>query len=321
MKTQSVSFDAALSGLRPALWQKRIAELGETHGEFHQLGDAHSAILLSAGSKLLVSFENGCRIRRLNPKEEPRSFAFTRRDGWSTLTILSEGQSWFRDPTIYAFFDKLTDDGFFDTFENVLFQGEREAGYAACAYSVACPGATVLALQPHATMTPRIAFFDPRSKAQARIDFTSRYGYAPAMLDAAEKAFIAFNPTQKLEAFHANLFAGKNVTHLRCFAAPAELDRFLDSMDIYEDLIQAAMANSLTAGIFADQYRERRDQVFYLRWLLQKSLQAGHLKLGSRAASRALAICEDQQLSALANEIETKLKSTAKDEGNDTPSN
>jgi hypothetical protein len=42
------------------------------------------------------------------------------------------------------------DDGFFDEFEQVIFYGSGSSGYAAAAFSVAAPGATVIAVQPQA---------------------------------------------------------------------------------------------------------------------------------------------------------------------------
>ena len=48
-----------------------------------------------------------------------------------------------------------------------------------------------------------------------RLDFTSRYGYAPDMLDAAGKAFVLYDPMDRLDAMHAALFARPNVTLLR----------------------------------------------------------------------------------------------------------
>ena len=65
---------------------------------------------------------------------------------WSSLSILSEGESWFRENRIYGYFDRLIDDGFFEDFQTVVFHGSQAAGYAACAFSVAAPGATVLAI-------------------------------------------------------------------------------------------------------------------------------------------------------------------------------
>ena len=78
--------------------------------------------------------------------------------------------------------------GFFDDFDHVVFYGAGPCKYAAAAFSVAAPAATVDAIQPQTTLDPRITDWDDRYMKMRRTDFTSRYGYAPDMLDAAEQA-------------------------------------------------------------------------------------------------------------------------------------
>ena len=50
------------------------------------------------------------------------------------------------------------------------------------------PGATVVAVQPQATLDPRVTVWDSRHRKMRRADFTSRYGYAPDVLVIAEQA-------------------------------------------------------------------------------------------------------------------------------------
>jgi hypothetical protein len=50
--------------------------------------------------------------------------------------------------------------GFFDDFDQVVFYGAGQCGYAAAAFSVATPGATVVAIQPQATLDPRVTEWD-----------------------------------------------------------------------------------------------------------------------------------------------------------------
>jgi hypothetical protein len=60
---------------------------------------------------------------------------------------------------------------------------------------VAAPGARVLAFRPLATLDPAVAGWDDRFPQARRRDWTSRYGFAPAMLDAAAGAAILHDPT------------------------------------------------------------------------------------------------------------------------------
>jgi hypothetical protein len=39
-----------------------------------------------------------------------------------------------------------------------------------------------------------------------RTDFTSRYGYAPDMLDAAEQVYVIYDPYEQLNAARAAMF-------------------------------------------------------------------------------------------------------------------
>ena len=82
----------------------------------------------------------------------------------------------------------MVDYGFFDELDQVVFYGSGPCGYAAAAFSVAAPGATVVAVQPQAKLDPRVTVWDSRHRKMRRADFTSRYGYAPDVLVIAEQA-------------------------------------------------------------------------------------------------------------------------------------
>lgn len=299
MKKQSISFESDLTGLDQNDWSDRILEIGAALGTSESLGDDHLAVFLEAGPNLIVTFEDGTKLRRKAKGAEPTGFSFTRRDGWSTLSILAKASSWFRDKAIFEYIDRLTDEGFFDNFDNVLFYGEHAGGYAACAYSVAAPGSTVLALSPFATLTPSIASFDPRTNKTKKVDFTSRYGYAPSMLDAAKSAFIVYSPRRRIEAIHASLFIRDNVALLAAHGHLRPLETKFEELDILEDLIQAAMAGSLTRTIFADQYRARRESRDFLVDLINRAIESGHPKLAAAACATALKVVQDPELEEL----------------------
>ena len=179
--------------------------------------------------------------------------------GWSSLSVMSDGQSWFRDREVYAYFDDLIDDGFFEEFDNVVFYGAGPCGYAAAAYSIAAPGARVLALQPQATLDPRVAEWDERFIRQRRLDFTSRYGYAPDMIDAAQEAFVIYDPEELEDAMHAALFTRPNVHKLRLRHAGGALQFSLRNMKILSRLIALGGTGRLTPEIFAKLARARRE--------------------------------------------------------------
>lgn len=288
MSDHATRFEANLSKLSTEEWEEQIDDIGEEHGYFEPLGPDHSVVFLDAGPKLLVTFETIDSIRKQSTEALPRGFDFARKDGWSVLCLIARHDSWFRHPAIYGYFDRLVDDGFFEDFDNVLFHGAHGGGYAAAAYSVAAPGCTVFALRPQATLDPRIVGFDSRYITHRRTDFTSRYGYAPDMIDGCDHAFVAFDPAQRFDAIHAALFTRKNVTPLRCPNLGWRLDATFDAMGVHNDLIRAAMDNTLTPLTFAKAIRARRDHKGYLRMLFQKAIQTGHPALAANVCAYVL---------------------------------
>lgn len=306
MKDMRLSFEAEMTGLEPDDWFARLEEISDDLGYFEPLGKDHCAAFLDAGTNLFVTFETLESIQKFNEGAEPRGFLFAKTEGWSHLAIISEGDSWYRDPAIYRYFDRLIDDGFFEDFDNVLFHGVHGGGYAAAAYSVAAPGCTVLAIRPQATLDPRIAGWDTRYTAQRRLNFTDRYGYAPDMIDAVNHAFIAFDPLQRFDAIHAAMFTRPNVTSLRCTGLGNRPDVALDAMDIHSDLIISAMNKTLTEDEFSDAMRARREYGPYLRTLYAQMIKTGHPVMAANVCAFVLRRGDDpffaKKLDELKNE-------------------
>jgi hypothetical protein len=284
-----VNLDAQLTALDPATWTARLQEIADEHGYFEPLGAGHMAAFIDHGKSLLVSFESAEHARRFNPDSAPRGFGFVERLGWSSLTIVSEDESWFREPQIYGYFDRLTDDGFFEDFDQVVFYGAHAGGYAAAAYSVAAPGARVVAIRPQATLDPAYAGWDNRFRPARRTDFNSRYGFAPDMIEAADQAFVLLDPGPMMDAMHAALFRRPNVTRLACPRLGWRLDVALDQMQILAPVIEAAMAGSLSSLRFAQLWRARRENYSYLRGVLNQLDRSGHPLLAARLCRYAAA--------------------------------
>ena len=211
----AVTLDTSFEDYSKSEWMDAVKQVAQNGGFYEALGSRHHAMFLEKSSTLLVSFETINGMRALSSMAQPLGWEMVRSEGWSHLCLASEGDTWFRDEPVYAFFDRLIDDGFFDGFDRVVFYGAGPGGYAAAAFSVAAPGAKVVAIQPQATLDPSVTEWDDRFVEMRRTDFTSRFGYAPDMLDAAEAAFVIYDPTVPLDAMHASLFTRPNVTKLR----------------------------------------------------------------------------------------------------------
>lgn len=279
MDDKQLDFKTDLKDLDANDWLGEIDEICDDVGFFEQLGQRHFAGFLEAGNRLLVTFEDTEVIRSHNVDAEPRGFTYARHDGWSHLALLSNGESWFRDEAVYDFFDRLVDDGFFEGFETIVFYGANGGGYAAAAFSVAAPGATVIALRPQATLDARATGWDPRYRAHRRLDFIGRYGYAPEMLEASKQAFIVYDPAQRLDAGHAALFRKPDVTLVPCPLLGGELDKAFDRIGIHDPMLKLAMDGELNAQRFLQLLRGRRYDQTYTRTLVRWLVMNRHPRL------------------------------------------
>jgi len=268
MQDVSEKIETPLTGLDAAMWKNRLTALMTELGEYHALGNRHFATVIHRSSTLFVSFETVQGIRALSQTAQPFGFELVRSQDWSHLCIISNGDTWFRSPAVYEFFDDLTDDSFFDQFDRILFYGAGPCGYAAAAFSVAAPGSTVVAVQPQATLDARMAEWDPRFVEMRRTSFTDRYGYAPDMLDAAEAAFVLYDPRQEFDAMHAALFARQNVTRLRMPFMGSALQTRLMEMDLLFHILTLAGTNGFDEREFYRLFRARRENASYLRALM-----------------------------------------------------
>lgn len=266
--------DAAQAADR-ASWLATIDDIGEEAGYFQTLGAKHWAYFVDESPTLLVTFETSDAIRA-SATRLPSGDAIARKHGWSHLCLIADGDTWYRDPAVYRFFDRQVDDAFFEDFDSVVFYGAGMGGYAACAFSVTAPGATVLAISPRATLDPAQVGWDKRDMAHRRLDFTSRYGYAPNMTEGAGQVFVAFDPEFAPDAMHAALFQRPWVTQLRTRHLKDQIEPALNQMLILPQLIESAAKGQLSAKSFARLWRARRKFAPYLKTLLGKAKCAEH---------------------------------------------
>jgi hypothetical protein len=279
MKDVAAAFAYDLGDLDRSAWMERVEETAEEFGHAEPIGPDHMALLIDAGRSLLVSFETIASVRKHNDDDAPIGWGFVQSHGWSSLTLMANDQpDWFRHPAMFGYFDRMIDDGFFDDFDQVLFYGAGAAGYAAAVYSVAAPDAQVLVIQPQATLRPSLARWDRRHLNARRLDFTTRFGYAPMMVETADKVTVVHDPSVIEDAMHASLFTGDNITHLACPYLGPNADHALIAMDVMPDMIEQAMEGTLSATSFATLWRARQTFLPYLRTLLRRLDNQDHHK-------------------------------------------
>ena len=273
----------ASSAASPEAWAERMAEIGRSGGWFRSLAHDHQALLLDNGRNLLVTFDTH-RAAFERPRKLPVGMDLADECDWSHLCILARKHPWFRSEGVYAFFDSLIDQGFFEGYDRVLFYGGGPLGYAAAAYSVASPGAEVLLLNPIASQSPAVAGWDDRHREAKRMDFTSRYGFAPDMVDGARAVTVISDPCQKIDAMHAALFLGPHVQHFAARRAGSDLEAQFTRMGILNHLLAGAMEGGLGLQRFAQLWQRRRSDGAYLR----------HLQLACAPhPAREIAVCRN----------------------------
>ena len=253
-------------------WLAELETIGTERGYFVRLGDAHAAVFSNGPDDILfVSFESMEAIRSFNANGLPLGFGTPDMHGWAHLSLIARGETWFRARHVWNYIDRLVDEGFFEEFDRVVFYGAGMCGYAAAAYSVAAPGATVIAVSPQATLDPAIAGWDDRFTRMRRTDFTRRYGYAPAMIEAARRAYILYDPSQELDAMHATLFRRPNVeliTYRR--GAAGAIDADLRALGVLDTMIEQAAVDRLSRMSVFRALRARRFHLPYLRFMLSR---------------------------------------------------
>jgi hypothetical protein len=256
-------------------WLATMDDAGEEAGYFQWVGNDHFAYFADNSRTLLVGFET-VDSAMARPEQLPTVNRIGERNGWSHLTLLANAPNYWRNPAVFAYIDRLVDDAFFEDFDHVLFYGAGAAGHAAAAYSVAAPGSTVLLLSPRATMAPAIAGWDNRDRAARALDFTSRYGFAPDMVDGAAQVFLAYDPLERLDAMHAALFRAAHIMHLPLPRAGAQVESTLQRLGVLDEMIESAAKGALTRGEVARAWRKRRDDAAYLKSTLTQAAHGHH---------------------------------------------
>lgn len=269
---------AGIVTLQRAEWIDKIDRLCAEEGYFEPLGPRHHAFFHDDGPVLLVSFESLERILARRG-QMPFGHDVALANGWSHLTLICEGQTWFRDPAVWGYFDRLVDDAFFEDFDRVIFMGAGACGYGACAYSVCAPGSTVLAISPRATLDPALAGWDRRNLSSRRLDFVTRYGYAPDMTEGAERVYLIHDPYMPENAMHAALFRKPWVTPLAARHFGDSVEAAIEMTEILPDLLRLIFENRLTPLAFARLMRIRRRFLPYLKTMLRKAELADRPRL------------------------------------------
>lgn len=290
-----------------------LEQIGDMHGFFAPLGPHHHALYVQEGDTLLVSFDEIGRIAAHGAGALPAGFDAVSKREWSFLSLMADGETWFRDDALFRFFDRLIDDGFFDSFERVIFFGGGPmCGYAAAAFSVAAPGAKVFVLSPAATLNREQAPFELRFRRAWRKDFSHRYANAVQMSEAASQVIVAYDPGELLDAAHAAMFRGPHVTHLRFRGGGRDLLALLEPHGNLDRCLRATANARMTPLRFAQITRRlRQTNPAYLKRLLARSIERGGDRLPLIVARKGLAATGDAHFARAMMTLEAQSREEA----------
>ena len=251
-----------------------LAELAGSRGSVRTLDAEHFVTFIPRGATLIVTFEETDRtLARYGGL--PISADFADDKNWSMLHVAARRRSWFRSDAMFSYFDELADEAFFDAYDRVIFYGAGPGGYAAAIYSVTAPGARVVLVEPMASVERSRVSWDNRFYQDLLSDLGPRYPCAPEMVEAAEAAFVLYDPSRALDHVHASFFSGSHVTHLRAnyLATPRDgpLETTLEEIGALHAMIEGLGSNRLGRVDVYRLLRGRRNHVPYLTRTLRRS--------------------------------------------------
>ena len=275
-----------------AEWLAHMARIGADHGFFDRIGEAHLALFVQEGDTLLVSFDTTETARTTRPGGMPLGFAAVQARQVSFLSVMAEGETWFRDPDLFAFFNTLRDQGFFESFARVVVLGLGPmAGHAACVFSSVVPGATVITAHPAATLAPDLAGFDDRFRAKRRLDFDGPFGDAAALVRGAERVLLFHDPYAPVDAAHAAQFRGETILRIPLRFRGKMVERLVADPVLLVPLLRSIDAGDLTAERVFEFLRPVRrgdaESLLHLTLRAARAGQAGRAAILASAAKRA----------------------------------
>ncbi|AHM04837.1 hypothetical protein roselon_02516 [Roseibacterium elongatum DSM 19469] len=279
-------------GMTRPEWIAHLSQVGAGHGFLERIGARHLGLFVEEGDTLLISFDRAERVYADSADGMPAGFEMVPRREWSFLSLMSIGRAGFRDAEIHAFFDRLVDEGVFDSFERVLFLGLGPAnGHAACAYSAAAPGARVIASRPAARI----------GKAGAAAE---RYGNAPALLSACEAAVLMHDPREPGGRANAELFADAKVTQVSLPCTAPDLEATILDAELLSPMFRAMANLRLDAARLREILRPvLRANGDYLMRLATQARRSGHPRRAAAIARHGMTATGEDRFAALLSDL------------------
>ena len=260
---------------------------------FRRLADTAALWYAPGGRVLIVSFDNLATLDHPYPRK-PWLLSRLQELGYSVLGVQSFAKDWYRNPDAAPLLRGLEAEGFFRTFDRVIFIGASMGAFAAINLATLVPDAVVIALSPQSTMSKAIAPFEDRFRwAVRRSDWTT-----PDFLDAAISArrlsqlVLLYDGSETNDRLHAERLNGPNVQLLRVDHSTHEAVRVVLKCGALAPLIRDVAATGRVGPDFWTAMRNRRSVRKWARTFFSAVTAKGQPRR-IRAAASALLKQED----------------------------
>lgn len=269
----------------PAAMPRWFAEinLGGANEGFYTRLKHHAVVCMRRDPKrLAVTFDNLSSVNNTSADREPWAYKFVRDNGYSHLSVMAGRKDWYRDPQLISYLEKLAADGFFASFDKVIFSGTSMGGFAALAFSSLSPGATVVSFNPQTTLEQALVPWETRFSNGRRRDWSLPYSDCAFEIDKVKKAFVLFDPFYEPDRRHVARLEGDNVIFLKTWCSGHFSPVFLRRAGLLKPIMQHAFDDTLTPEVFYRLFRARRLLPWYRKSLIENLQQRGHRDLATR---------------------------------------
>ncbi|MEM9717003.1 MAG: hypothetical protein AAF826_10855, partial [Pseudomonadota bacterium] len=191
-------------------------------------------------------------------------------DGYSVLGVQCDKKNWFRMTPAPELLDGLSNTGFFDFFERIVFIGSSMGGFAALSFAPLVPKADVIVWSPQTSLSKQICPFEDRYPYGFRIsDWTTKpYLDAVASVPFSGKIFVLYDPFVLEDKLHADRIQGENVTHIRLPHFAHQSIRMVMKTGALSALIRSVVTTRSVGPEVFSQLRNRRQQRKWLRQMI-----------------------------------------------------
>jgi pimeloyl-ACP methyl ester carboxylesterase len=249
----------------------------------------HTALFYQRSNRTLVVTFDNMKSRETPSPAYPWGYDFLAKQDYSHLGIVMRRRNdWFRHKDLANFFDMLRDDGFFDTFDNVVFYGSSMGGYGALAYASASPGARVVTFSPQTSLDPAHVPFESRYRnGFARGDWSGPYLDGAFEARTASQVIVFYDPYEGIDRSHVlRLEANTRLNRMKMPFAGHDTMRRLVMQEILPEICFLALEGKLTAKCFNNKLRASRGVQAVARKSLNRAIEKGHPQLVMKTLSQ-----------------------------------